>query len=117
MSDIEYKIHCGTPMVATIMFSGAEYYCVICGETQGIFGPAETVPETRELIDGAERNDKLFKQAAGDLIPMGAMFPNCEQCRKEQHGNHASQEDLKKSDEAHKLLANGILREPQNATN
>ena len=110
------KIHCGTPMVSTMMFSGAEFYCISCGSTQGIFGSAPNTPETPELIEEWQKNKERFKKVAADCIPGGGMFPDCKKCNHEQHLSHASQEDLEKSDAAYKLLAGGILEEVTNAT-
>ncbi len=112
----QITIHCGTPMVRTFMFSGAEFYCVKCGNTEGIFGGID-INETDELLKEWKENEKLFQKIADDYIPKGGMFLNCEQCKREEHLLHASQEDIKKSDEAYKLLAGGILEEESNATN
>ncbi len=111
------KIHCGTPMVPTMMFSGAEFYCISCGSTQGLFGSAPSTPETPELLEESKENQERFKKVAADCIPMGCMFPDCEKCKHEQHLNHAGQEDLGKSDAAYNLLAGGILEEVTDATN
>jgi len=110
------KIHCGTPMVRTYAFSGKEYYCVKCGETDGIFGPASTAQETDELIRQLERNFKIFFEDSLACIPIGARFNVCELCKHEQHLDHASQEEIEASREAYKLLAGGILEEVTHAT-
>ena len=110
-------VHCGTPMVGTIMFSGTEFYCVKCGATQGIFGTTDT-ESTLELQDELQKNEKKFEAIAGDLIPAGAQFDRCGICqeKKEDHRLHASQQDLDKSDVAYKLFFGGILEEEPNAT-
>ncbi len=105
-----FAVHCGTPMVGTIMFSGAEFYCVKCGTSQGMFGTMDT-QATPELQRELEENEKKFREVAADLIPAGAQFDKCGTCqgKKEDHRLHASHEDLEKSDKAYQKLYGGIL--------
>jgi hypothetical protein len=37
------------PLISTMAFSGAEFWCPFCGYTGGIFGAGEKVPFTAEL--------------------------------------------------------------------
>jgi len=104
---IELSIHCGTPMVQTLMFSGAEFYCVVCGETQGIFG-TRSIEETTTLLHEMKKNERYFVKIAADCIPSGSRFPECEKCNSENHNMHASKEDLDKSDSAYLALRFGI---------
>ena len=111
-------MHCGTPMVSTLMFSGAEFYCVMCGGTEGIFG-GDSVESTPELEQELDENEAKFKEVAGDCIPAGCYFHKCEKCQPpgaEEHFLHASKEDLEKSDAAYKLLHGGMLKEESHAT-
>jgi len=115
---IELKVHCGTPMISTLMFSGSEFYCVKCGWDEGVFGPAETIFWTPELNEEGKRNQTVFREIADVCIPAGCRFPNCKKCNDGQdHLLHASNGALRKSDEAYKLLAGGILGEITDATN
>ena len=111
---IELKIHCGTPMVGTLMFGGAEFYCVKCGETQGVFGPAVTVPWTAKLGEEGKLNQNVFRKIAAVCIPVGCRFPKCKKCDGQDHLLHASNEELNKSSEAYKRLAGGIEEEVLN---
>ncbi len=103
-------VHCETPMISTVMFSGAEFYCPKCGETQGIFC-TENTDSTPDLLQEREANQMLFLEISGDLIPTGAQFGNCVKCKSssEDHRLHASHRDLEKSDAAYKKLYRGIL--------
>jgi len=112
---IELKIHCGTPMISTLMFSGAEFYCIRCGKTQGIFGSAGILPWTAKLGEEAKLNKGIFNQIAAACIPVGCRFPKCKKCDGQDHLLHASNEALNKSSEAYKLLAGGIEEEILNS--
>ena len=54
---------CGTPLVATFVFSGAEYYCVRCGSTYGMFDVPRKI-ETPALREERERNSAAFDSVA-----------------------------------------------------
>lgn len=103
-------VHCGVPMVSTFMFSGAEFYCPKCGESQGMFN-TDRIDITDELREQYDENEKKFRGIAGDCIPAGCRFDWCGICqgKKEAHRLHASQDDLKKSDAAYQKLYRGIL--------
>ena len=113
---IELKIHCGTPMIWTFKFSGAEYYCVRCGETQGMFGSAPTIPWTTNLGKEQGINKEVFDRISAACIARGSRRKDCKKCDGQYHHEHASNAALKKSDAAYKLLAGGILEEVTDAT-
>ena len=105
------KVHCGTPMIWTFKFSGAEYYCVKCGVTQGIFGSAQSVQWTAALDKEQEINKKVFHRISAACIPRGSRRKDCKKCDGQDHQAHASKTDLEKSDATYKLLAGGIEEE------
>jgi len=104
----EIAIHCGTPMVQTFMFSRAEFYCTICGTTQGIFSIVYALA-TAELLQERQRNKKSFAKVASACIPTGCYLPNCKKCGEgEEHSMHAPYSELVKSDLAYISLNGGI---------
>jgi len=107
------NIHCGTPMVGTLLFFGSEFYCVGCGESQGVLGSAEIVPWTKQLGEKWNLNQIVFRKISSACIPPGSRFPNCEKCAGQDHLFHASNLELDKSAAAYKLLAGGILEEDE----
>jgi hypothetical protein len=81
------------------MFSGAEYFCVECGLTFGMFG-TEREDLTPELKKRHAKNERKWKPINKGLLTGGVMFRWCDECSKtsDAHLNHATPEEL----EAHK---------------
>jgi len=112
MSDrvMQMAMHCGTPLISTPAFSGAEFYCRKCGSTLGMFDPVgkDTTPE---LEAESEENSKWFQEIMDDHIPYNCKFGDCEECSKEgstYHHVHATPEQLEKSQAALKKLQESV---------
>lgn len=60
-------MHCGTPMVLTIMFPDAEYYCGKCGISLGLF-EASHIDESTKLLNEFKKNERAFNKIAGSCI-------------------------------------------------
>lgn len=97
--------YCGEPLISTFMFSGAEYFCVRCGASLGMFD-TESKEMTPELRKRAEANEKKWHSISKGLLTGGVMFRNCDTCSKENtpHLNHATQEELQAHKKALKKL-------------
>lgn len=102
--------NCGAPLVSTFMFSGAEFFCVECGNSLGMLD-ADRVEETPAMRKRADRNKKKFDSISDGLLTGGVMFVSCDTCTKtsEPHINHATPLEiakhkaaLKKVEELHK---------------
>ena len=101
---------CGHPLVNTMAFRGAEYFCLGCKSTYGtrLFGGpsgGKTEPWTPELHKTRAETREKFKELIKDYIPEGAYYSNCKQCKDNgPHLRHASEADKEKSTQAYKKL-------------
>jgi hypothetical protein len=85
----------GTPLIMTMAFRGAEFYCLECGGRFGWLQPHGVEP-TPEL---EERYEKLKAEwdehAGGKLLAAGAWREDCAQCNSEHpHAEHATEAEL-----------------------
>lgn len=100
-----YSACCGKPLVHTMIFSGAEYFCPDCKGQYGIFG----APEQIEAIE-ANRQLQAERQAAflemrKDCIPYGSQRIDCDKCGGwENHRNHATPEEITASEVAYAVI-------------
>lgn len=104
---------CGTPLVTTFVFSGAEYYCVRCGSTYGMFDVPRKI-ETPALREEWGRNRAAFDSVANRVIPQNSLRLDCEKCAAPNrpngyHHEHATSEQAAASDEAYAALKGGIV--------
>ena len=96
---------CESPVISTFMIPGAEWFCMACKWSGGLFY-AERQNHTEEK---QKKYDELFaeyKKLREDYIPPTAYYNNCDECgsRNEHHILHASEEDKEKSKIAHSKL-------------
>ena len=110
---IKFGMCCGTPLVATFVFSGAEYYCVRCGSTYGMFDVPRKI-ETPALREERERNSAAFDSVAKGAIPRNSLRRDCEKCNTPgkhdgYHHQHATSEQAAASEEAYAALKGGIV--------
>ncbi len=102
--DEEKKIavcYCGNPLIYTFAFSGAEYYCLDCGNTFGMFD-TDRKTATSELIKKLKADTRKFKTVNKHLLSGGAMIRDCEICSRESepHIYHCSEEEKKNHQKA-----------------
>lgn len=59
-----------TPLVPTMAFNGAEYWCALCGATSGMFGVSRTpaTPALRTRLGHLEDLSRPFLRARGRLV-------------------------------------------------
>ena len=110
---IKFGMCCGTPLVATLLFSGAEYYCVRCGSTYGLFDVPIKI-ETPELREENHRNVEAFHSVAKGAIARNSLHHDCEKCNAPgrpngYHHQHATSEQAAASEEAYAALKGGIV--------
>lgn len=104
-SDKPYALcpRCGEPLVSTLDFPGAEFYCLECRQRYGFLSPRPGQPtpelEARYRALQAEWDEHV----AGRLLLHGGWLHDCEQCKPhaEPHHAHATEEEW---DEHHKAL-------------
>lgn len=92
MSDIRVCAHDGEPLVFTMEFPGAEWYCVVCGAHEGLFGArVSATPALRERLgtlteqyerERCERVDRLGREytPAPRVGDPGVEAPVCSGC-------------------------------------
>ena len=96
-----------TPLIATMAFSGAEFYCLECGGRFGFLSPRGVEP-TPELVARSEALTAEWDEHAGrKLLTSGAWHRDCEACapRREPHTDHATDAEKDAHDEAMVWLA------------
>jgi len=100
---------CGTPLISTMVFNGAEFYCRKCGSKYGMFGAFATAESTPELDVESEANQEWFYEIMSDYITPRSRRIDCEKCDKgEDHLLHATPEQLKASDAALEKLKEAV---------
>lgn len=102
----------GAPLVSTIAFRYAEFYCLECGTSTGIFGPAvKGEDETPELLAKMEAATAEWVTLADGLIPEGGRLKDCSCCEKgEDHVVHARESELEAHDAARRRLDERVRR-------
>lgn len=102
---IKFDMCCGEPLVGTMIFPKAEYFCTVCGSAYGIFGAPDRADATPELIARHKDIERKFSTIAKDCIPPGSQRVGCPECvRGAYHQDHASEEELAASDAAYAEL-------------
>lgn len=85
-----------TPLIQTLAFSGAEFYCLTCGAHIGYTDPkaAKPTPELDARYDALEA--EWNEHVAGKLRVVKGWFDDCEKCkaREETHDAHATTEEI-----------------------
>jgi len=112
-----YATCCGTPLVSTMIFSGAEFYCIKCASTYGIFGVPNRAEKTEALTKAYDKNRQLLYKIAANFIPHNCYINSCDKCENgpegRKHGyhhQHATDEQRKLSDAAYQVLLAGNLK-------
>lgn len=103
--------YCGKPVVSTMHFSGAEYYCIDCGAQLGMFD-AERVESTPRLDRLKANRDKKWESVASKLITPNSWRRSCDKCdsgKGEYHYMHTTLEEQSDNEVARKKLK-GWLR-------
>lgn len=97
--------YCGEPMISTFAFRGAEFYCLMCGNTLGMFS-CSSVEWDEQLNEKRKLYERVFKTIYKDLIPSGAYLLKCPKCKdmNETHRQHASEKEILKDEIAREFL-------------
>lgn len=111
MKQNEIKIcsDCGTPLIWTFRWAGAEYYCLNCGTMGGVFGTGEYVKLTPELRLKRRVVNKIWKSIYSNnrlLLPACRYRrDNCEKCKKgAYHNQHLTKKEIKGNKIAERIL-------------
>ena len=97
--------NCGSPLLNTFIFSGAEKLCLNCGASRDMFFGTR-VPETKELKDLQKKIEEYFEPIAKNILSGGCMHRGCKKCEEERehHINHATDEEKELHKKAFQLL-------------
>ena len=103
---------CGRPLVSTLCFSGAEFYCTVCGNTYGILDAPDHVEVTQDVAQRMETDRRYFNSVATYTIPYRSKRIGCEQCDRagsgEYHHDHATLKQKQLSNRAYGILEKGM---------
>ena len=80
---------CKKPLVMTLMFRGAEFYCLDCQSTYGIMEYPGSVQSTPALVKLRKEREAKFQELAKDCIPAGSRRNKCKKCKEGGHGFHS----------------------------
>lgn len=98
---------CETPLISTMAFPGAEFYCLECGNHVGYVMPLGK-EETPEILAAYEAlKAEWDEHIAGKLIAPGSWrigCPSCESGTREQHSLHATEAERLADGEAREWL-------------
>lgn len=105
MKEIAICPHCNEPLILTMIFPGAEYYCLMCGSSYGMLSVSKTL-SSEELNYKKKQYEKIFKILAKDIIPYGCYFNKCEKCKKfeDTHAEHATEKEWLKDKVSRNIL-------------
>ncbi len=103
MSNKSIAVCCGFPMINTMIWSCAEYFCAKCGANKGILDP-DMVELTPQLQAAKNHLQAAFDNVAKDCIAIGMRKRNCPQCADQDHLHHATPEERQKSKAAFDLV-------------
>lgn len=92
---------CNNPLISTLLFAQAEWFCMGCKNTYGLFY-SETVQQTPELHAKLKQDLKEFNTFKNDLYLGGEKINGCKLCREknEPHIRHLTEEERNKCIEA-----------------
>lgn len=96
------RASCGAPLIGTMVFPRAEFYCLECGGHFGFLDPRKGEP-TPELTARMEALEAEWLEHAGrKLCVLPGWFDWCEKCKahRESHAEHATDEERKGHEEA-----------------
>ena len=86
---------CQIPLIWTFFFAYAEYYCLNCGDHEGMMGAGDRVKATPELKRQLRRLTKLWKAIAHRMNPLSSYTRgDCKKCSVEcDHRLHLSRKE------------------------
>ena len=98
---------CDYPLISTLAFMGAEWFCMKCKWSGGIFSEKRGVPIPEDL-EKAKADHELFKKHKPHLWMGGGQKEDCDRCvGKEVHAWHLTPEEKSKCKEAREIIGVG----------
>lgn len=102
MSMIAMCPSCNVPLVSTMAWPRAEFYCLDCGRHLGFMSPVGA-EETPELLEDMESRRVEFEENAGSKLVGDFWLEDCDECdpgRSSYHSAHATAEDWEEHEQA-----------------
>jgi ribosomal protein L37AE/L43A len=101
--------NCGTPLISTFLFPGAEWFCMKCKARGGLIGFGKEVVATKELLSVLYPLRKKFERHASHIWIGGAFKVGCSKCitqgqYKSYHAWHLTPEEKVRQDNSVKAL-------------
>lgn len=102
----------GTPLISTIVFSGAEFYCIECGQKFGWLSPRPVEPN-EENNAWYERIKAEWDEHVGNKLLGRFWRDGCDQCsqRKGYHCVHATEAEIEADRKAREWMQQRIGRD------
>lgn len=89
--------NCEKPVVWTFAFDGAEYYCLLCAGSTGMFGGKKEVKSTSELVAWKMIIERVWKALRQNHTGSGRYrVSKCLKCKEEDHGRHFSKSEIER---------------------
>jgi hypothetical protein len=79
--------NCKTPLISTLVFRGAEWYCWRCRATYGLL-ESVSVPCTPAIRARLQKKRLWFDKHAKHIWTAGAKKRGCKKCETEMHASH-----------------------------
>jgi cytochrome c1 len=95
--------NCGRPLVSTMVFPGAEYFCTRCKSRFGMMDVDE-VAATPELLKQLKADTTFFKRYAKDLWFGRVKKAGCVRCAEGWHTEHLTEKEVAAMEKAKKVL-------------
>lgn len=96
---------CGNPLIATMAFAGAEWFCWECRWKGGVFHE-KTINSAPELEKKLEVDTVKFDEIRHDLWLGGQRVAGCKKCekRKELHAHHLTKKEKARCERARGMV-------------
>ena len=87
--------NCRAPLISTLDFPGAEFYCLECGHKCGFMSPVAGAPTPELNARYIKLKREWDEHAANKLLFHSGWLSNCEKCEphQEPHRDHATPDD------------------------
>ena len=103
-----YAMCCGLPLISTLLFSGAEWYCSKCCNTYGFFDVPRVADATPKIKAQNKALADKFHELSKSCVPRGCYMKDCARCKANDgdHTAHLTDDEALASGAAYKKLFN-----------
>ena len=97
--------NCENPLIATLAFAGAEWFCWECRWRGSMFN-SKDIDSTPELVKKLKSDTSKFDEIRDDLWLGGECIIGCKKCkeRKERHAHHLTKREKERSERARAMV-------------